>query len=100
MEEPTLQREAAERAEAYAPRPTGGAWRAGLSGGVVALVGLFAAGQFYGLRVRDHLLVVLPILAAASVAGFVAYRRARSRNRLAQIDELARGRADERSDRP
>lgn len=94
MDKSTLQREAAERAEIYAPLPTGGAWRAALCGGVVALVAVFAVSEFYGWRMADHLPVVLPILVAASVFAFVAYGRARRRNRRAQADELARGPGD------
>ncbi|KQW81974.1 hypothetical protein [Brevundimonas sp. Root1279] len=91
MDQPRLQREAADRAEVYAPRPTGGAWRAALCGGVVALVAVFAVSEFYGWRMVDHLPVVVPILVASTVAAFIGYGRARRRNRRAQVAELARG---------
>jgi len=89
---------AAERAQHYAPKPTGGAFMAGVCGAVIALLGEVALSRFY-----DWDLLSRPWLTALSTtAGFlivyVGYIRANRLNRRAQRDELFRIEADERAD--
>lgn len=84
--------EAAERAEVYAPRPTGGPWLAGLCGAVVAMVALFTVGKVYELPLGPNLIFAVPIVLAAFVTVYVGYRRARGKNRRAQANEMEKGR--------
>lgn len=91
MEPENKPNEAAERAERYAPKPTGGAWRAGLNGAVVALIGVYIVGSFYDVPLRISFLAAVPIVAIAYLVVYVGYRRARGRNRTAQADEMRRG---------
>lgn len=79
---------AAERAEVYAPRPTGGPWLAGFCGAVVAMVVLYTIGQVYELPVRENLIIVAPLVVAAFGLGFDGYRRAKRKHRKAQAREL------------
>ena len=46
---------AVKRAEKYAPKPTGGAFMAGVALAGAALLGDFAFSAFYGWRVPDHM---------------------------------------------
>ena len=78
---------AAERAEAYAPRPTGGAIMAGLVGaGLLLSVDAVVSG-FYGWRLRDHLLILLLLVLAGFAAGMLVYLRLRRLNRHARKAE-------------
>jgi hypothetical protein len=92
MDDAKREREAAERAEVYAPKPTGGAWLAGFCGAVVAMVVLFTIGKVYELPLQPNLIFAVPIVLAAFIAVYVGYRRARGRNRKAQADEMDKGR--------
>ena len=74
---------ARERAEAYAPAPTGGAVMAGLCVAVVALVLDFVVSGFYDWRVSDHLIVALAVTIAGFWIGFLAYRNLARLNRRA-----------------
>lgn len=91
MESENRPSEAAERAERYAPKPTGGAWRAGLNGAVVALIGVYIVGSFYDVPLRFSFLAAVPIVMISYLVVYVGYRRARGRNRTAQADEMRRG---------
>lgn len=92
MDDARREREAAERAEVYAPKPTGGAWLAGFCGAVVAMVVLFTIGKVYELPLQPNLIFAVPIVLAAFVTVYVGYRRARGKNRQAQADEMEKGR--------
>ena len=92
MDDARREREAAERAEIYAPKPTGGAWLAGSCGAVVAMVVLFTIGKVYELPLQPNLIFAVPIVLAAFVTVYVGYRRARGKNRQAQADEMEKGR--------
>jgi len=92
MDDARREREAAERAEVYAPKPTGGAWLAGFCGAVVAMVVLFTIGKVYELHLQPNLIFAVPIVLAAFVTVYVGYRRARGKNRQAQADEMEKGR--------
>lgn len=83
--------EAAQRAEAYEPAPTGGSALAGFCGATVAVVAVYLVGRNYGWRLEDQPVAAVLIVGAGFIAGFVGYRRARERNRMAQIDEMERG---------
>jgi hypothetical protein len=88
VEDAKRKREAAERAELYAPKPTGGPWLAGLCGATVAMVALYTIGKVYALPLRQNLTAVALITLASYVAVYVGYRRARERNRKARAAEL------------
>lgn len=88
----TRRKEAAERAEVYAPKPTGGAWLAGACGAVVAMVVLFTIGKIYELPLQPNLIFAAPIVLTAFVSVYIGYRRARDKNRKAQADEVEKGR--------
>lgn len=92
MDRLTKEREAAERAEVYAPKPTGGPWLAGGCGAVVAMVVLYTIAEVYVLPVRANLAIAVPVVLAAFVTVYLGYQRARGRNRKAQADEMERGR--------
>ena len=92
MDDARREREAAERAEVYAPKPTGGAWLAGSCGAVVAMVVLFTIGKVYELPLQPNLIFAVPIVLAAFVTVYVGYRRARGKNRQAQAHEMEKGR--------
>lgn len=79
---------ASERAEGYAPQPTGGAFMAGVCVACVALVGHIWIAAFYDWRVRDHLFVAALLTIGGFVVGLLAYRRLARRNRAARHDEL------------
>lgn len=92
MDDARRGREAAERAEVYAPKPTGGAWLAGACGAVVAMVALFTIGKVYELPLQPNLIFAVPLVIAAFIAVYVGYRRARDKNRKALADEVEKGR--------
>lgn len=81
---------ATERAEAYAPRPTGGSLMAGVCGAVVALLGDVAVSTFYGWRAREHLLLAAAVSAAGFVVVFLGYKRKAQLSRHARRAELAK----------
>ena len=62
---------AVERAEKYAPMPTGGSFMAGVCGAVVALLADAALSAFYGWHVGDHVLIA----AFVALVGFLGHRR-------------------------
>lgn len=88
---------AAHRAEAYAPRPTGGAWMAGVVGAGVLLGGDAVLSGFYGWRLRDHLLLLVGLMVGGFIAGVVVYVRLLRQNRYARHVERVQIDADEAS---
>lgn len=81
---------ASARAEAYAPKPTGGSVMAGLSVGVVAFGVSYGVLRFYGHALADYPLVVALLVAASTLIAFAAYKRAARRHRRAYRYELDR----------
>jgi hypothetical protein len=79
---------ASERAEGYAPRPTGGAFMAGVCVACVVLLGDVSVSAFYGWRVLDHLLLASLLTVAGFLIGFLGYRRLARLNRAARRAEL------------
>lgn len=86
---------AAERAEKYAPMPTGGAFMAGVCGAVVAVLADTAFSAFYGWRVRDHLLIATFMAIAGFLAGVLVHRRLAGLSRKARRAELNQINLDE-----
>jgi hypothetical protein len=87
VEDAKRKREAAERAELYAPTPTGGPWLAGLCGATVAMVALYTIGKVYALPLGENWVPVVMITLASFLVVCVGYRRARERNRKARVAE-------------
>lgn len=81
---------ARDRAEAYAPQPTGGSVMAGVCVAVVAFLGVASLSGFYGWEVRDNVLLACLITGAGFVVGFVAYKNLKRLNRAAVRDEQAK----------
>jgi hypothetical protein len=79
-----------ERAERYAPAPTGGSFLAGFCGAVVAMVAMIAAGRFYGFRVQDHLVAASVAALLGFAMAFIGYKRAGMKSRTAQREERAK----------
>lgn len=83
---------ARDRAETYAPAPTGGSLMAGLCTAAVALGGDFAVSGFYGWAVRDHPIVATGVTVGGFLAGWIGYKRlARTHGRATMAE---RGRID------
>jgi hypothetical protein len=86
---------AAQRAEQYAPHPTGGAMMAGVCGATVTLLGDVSLSKFYGWGLLSH-----PLLSGMAVAlGFLfvllGYLRAQRLSRKARRHELSKIDLDE-----
>ena len=88
---------ARDRAETYAPRPTGGSVMAGVCVAVVTFLGVMVVFGFYGWEVRDNVLLACLITAAGFVTGFVAYKNLKRANLTAVRDEQANIDKDETS---
>jgi hypothetical protein len=86
---------AAERAEHYAPKPTGGSFMAGVCGAVIALLGEVALSRFYGWRLFANPWLTALSMGAGFLIVYVGYIRAKRLNRRAQRDELVQIEADE-----
>jgi hypothetical protein len=84
------ERLATERAEKYAPRPTGGAFMAGVYTAAVVLLLDIAFSAFYGWRVRDHLLIATMVTASGFVVGVIGYWRLAHLSRKARRAELTK----------
>ena len=69
------ERLAVERAEKYAPMPTGGSFMAGVCGAVVALLADAALSAFYGWHVGDHVLIAAFVAIGGFLVGFLGHRR-------------------------
>jgi hypothetical protein len=80
---------AVERAEKYAPKPTGGAFKAGVALAGAALLGDFAFSAFYGWRVRDHMLIAALVTALGFLVGITGHWRLARLSRRARHAELA-----------
>ncbi|WP_133244741.1 hypothetical protein [Caulobacter radicis] len=78
---------AEDRAEAYAPKPVGGAFMAGVCGAALALLGFIVAARFYGWPVRDHIGLALILVAGGFVLVCGGYLRLARRNRRARRAE-------------
>lgn len=78
---------AAERANAYAPKPTGGYVVAGLSGGAFAFVADLAVSKFYGWRMLDHLWIAAAATWVGLIIGVSIYATLDRRNRRARRHE-------------
>ncbi len=81
---------AANRAERYAPKPTGGILMAGICGAMAALLGDVAASRFYGRSVRDHLLAAVFVAVTGFLIGIFVNTRSAHRSRKARRAELAK----------
>ena len=81
---------AVERAEKYAPKPTGGAFMAGVAVAGAALLGDFAFSAFYGWRVPDHMLIAALVTALGFLVGVIGYWRLARLSRRARHAELAK----------
>lgn len=77
-----------ERAEAYAPKPTGGIFMAGFCGAVLGLLADVVISRFYGWRLVDHPLMTALGMIAGFLIVFIGYARHRRRNRMASLKEL------------
>ena len=88
MPQERRERLAVERAEQYAPMPTGGAFMAGICGAVVALLANAAVSAFYGWHVRDHILIATFVTIAGFLVGFFGQRRLAGLSRKARRAEL------------
>ena len=83
---------ARDRAEGYAPAPTGGSLMAGLCAAAVALGGDFVVSGFYGWDVRNHPIVAVGVTVVGFLTGWVGYKRlARTHGRATRAE---RGRID------
>jgi hypothetical protein len=81
------QRLATERAEIYAPKPSGGSFMAGICVATVVLLGDAAVSRFYGWRIQDHLWVALIVTTAGFFVGLIAHKRLGRRSRKARRAE-------------
>lgn len=81
---------AAQRAEEYARKPTGGYVVAGLSGAALAFVADLAVSQFYGWQVLDHWWIAIGGSATGLAVAIVIYATLSRCNRRAQRSERAR----------
>lgn len=89
MEEKRRDDLAATRAQAYAPRPTGGAIMAGLLGAGLMLAADAVVSGFYGWRLRDHLALLAILVGAGFLLGLLVYVRLIGHNRRARAAERA-----------
>ena len=87
---------AVERAEKYAPKPTGGAFMAGVCIATVALLADIAFSAFCGWRVRDHILVATIVTALGFLVGVVGYWRLGRLSRKARHAERSKINRDDR----
>lgn len=87
MNDERKQKLAADRAELYAPAPTGGSIMAGFCAGVVALLGVFGVSGFYARQVEDHLFLTAAITALGFLTGLIGYKRLARANRRATRKE-------------
>jgi hypothetical protein len=79
-----------ERADRYAPKPTGGSLMAGVCGTVVAVLGDLTISAFYGWRTLDHLLILALVSVSGFLVGFLGYKRLARTSRKARREELTR----------
>lgn len=84
-----LRGQASDRAEVYAPKPTGGSLMAGFSVGLIALGAIYGVLRFYNHRLAEFPVVVSAIVLASTLIGFASYKRAARKHRRAVERELA-----------
>jgi hypothetical protein len=84
-----------ERAEMYAPKPTGGAFMAGVCVAFTALLLDVAFSAFYGWRVRDHIFIAVLVAATGFLAGVIGYWRLGRLSRKARHAELTKIQGEE-----
>ncbi|MNE50414.1 hypothetical protein D3C87_341020 [compost metagenome] len=90
MTDARKQKLAGERAELYAPAPTGGSTMAGLCAGTVSLLGVFVVSGFYGHDVKDHLVLTAVATAVGFLAGVIGYKKvARANHRAVRTGRKA-----------
>jgi hypothetical protein len=87
MEEKRRNDLAADRAEKYAPRPTGGAVMAGATGAGLLLAADAVIAGFYGWRLRDHLLLLSILMGCGFLLGLFVFLRLNRLNRRARHAE-------------
>jgi hypothetical protein len=95
MPQQSRERRAVERAEKYAPMPTGGLFMAGISGAAIALMADFAFSAFYGWRVRDHVWIAAFVALGGFLVGFLVHRQLAGLSRKARRAELKQIHLDE-----
>lgn len=83
MDEESRQKLAKDRAEVYAPAPTGGSVMAGACGAILALGADLAVSGFYGWEVQDHILLSVGVTLAGFLMGLLGYKRLARANRRA-----------------
>jgi len=81
---------AEERANIYAPKPTGGAALSGFCGSTLALLAAVMVSKFYALPLEDYLAETIAFTAVAFGGGAVIHYRLRRVNRKARVAERAR----------
>lgn len=79
---------AGQRAETYAPAPTGGVALAALCGAVMVMGAYWAVSEFYDWRPAEHPFLVVVAGAMGGAVFAVAYDRAARKNRRARRAEL------------
>lgn len=95
MEEKTRDHLARERADEYAPHPTGGLGMAGVLGAGLVLGAVAVVCGFYGWKLQDHLLMLLGLMAVGFGVALIVYTRLAKKNRRARKAERARIDGDE-----
>jgi len=88
---------AEEKAELYAPRPTGGYFVSGLCGATIGLLITHTTSLFYDLPQATAFAAGIASSALGTLTGLYIYRRSRHRNRKAIAREMARNRCLEES---
>jgi hypothetical protein len=78
---------AQDRAEKYAPAPTGGSLMAGVCTAAVLLGGDFVVSGFYGWKVSDNLILAAAVTLGGFFAGMIGYKRLARTNRRAVRSE-------------
>lgn len=79
-----------QRANIYAPKPTGGAALSGFCGSTLALLAAVMISKFYGLSLEDYLAETIAFTIVAFGGGAVIHHRLRRVNRKARAAERAR----------
>lgn len=87
MDEKQRGRLAAARAQAYAPKPTGGALMAGVCAAAVLGLADVSLSRFYGWPLPDHLWLTAALVTAGFLIGALGYLRLRRLNRKARHAE-------------
>lgn len=83
-----------DRAEKYAPKPTGGALRTGFTGAAVGAMAIWGVLGFYSLRPASHAPWIVGGALIGFIAAFVAYKRLARKNIRARNREMAHPNSD------